>query len=96
MDKTTQLEKRIEELEKKLVSLETSSGVPDNLVKSLAGRGFLKPQAPAIFVIGADQGAWLNTGGGSDLAFPPAFAPITQGDFAGFWIPLYIPPPSHL
>ena len=42
MDKTTQLERRIEALEKQMKDLQTSSSINDNFDKALQGRGFLK------------------------------------------------------
>jgi len=99
MDKYDQLNRRIEELEKKLSSLENSSTIPYGVEKSLVGRRFLKAGGSPIYLVGADQGSWLNTGGGSAMAFPSAFIPLSEGDFTGLWIPLYIPPsqvtPGH-
>jgi len=42
MDKYEQLGRRIEELEKKLSSLQNSATIPLNIDKSFVGRGFLK------------------------------------------------------
>lgn len=86
------LRKRVEELEKKYNMLLQSSSIPYELDKSLSGRGFVKINKPPIYLVGADQGAWLNTGAGSDMAYPPAFWELTEGALAGFWVPLYIPP----
>lgn len=98
MDKYEQLEQRIIGLENQLKELQNFNTIPYTIDKSFLGRGFLKAKAPAIFVIGADQGAWLNQGGGL-VAFPTAFAIIAEGEFNGFWIPLYQPPnqvtPGH-
>lgn len=92
MDKIKQLENRIAELEREMKNLNKSNSIPFPIIKSLEGLGFQKFKGPAIYLNGADQGSWLNTGVGSDMAYPPAFAQITDGEFAGFWVPLYIPP----
>lgn len=41
MDKTTQLENRIRELEQKFTSLEQTNTIPDQIEKALRTRGFL-------------------------------------------------------
>jgi len=96
MDKYEQLNQRIGELEKQFANLKQASTIPLDIDKSFVSRRFLKAGGSPIYLVGADQGAWLNTGGGSDMAFPSAFIPLSEGDFAGLWIPLYIPPSSNL
>ena len=85
-----QLENRISKLENELKDLKNSNTIPYETNLAFLGLGFQKFKSPAIYLNGIDQGSWLNDGG--YMAFPPAFAKITEGEFAGFWIPLYIPP----
>ncbi len=87
-----QLEARIEALEKQLASLNNSSTISYGVDRAFIGRGYLKTTGAPIYLIGADQGSWLNGQTGSGMAFPSAFGVITEGNLAGFWVPLYIPP----
>ena len=90
MDKYEQLNRRIEELEKKLVSLETSSGVPDSFVRALVGRGFIKTGA-----MGKPPGDWDLNEGFIVATSPNAQAPATQylriidGNGINWFIALY-------
>lgn len=95
-----QLEQRVAQLEKQLAALQNSSTIPYNIDKSFVGRGYAKVSKPVVVVVGEDQGNWLNNvinlSGDPETIFvtqfPSAFGIVTEGEMAGYWIPLYVPP----
>lgn len=92
MDKTTQLEKRVAELEKTIKQLTASNSIPENIEKALMGRGFVKTEPKGVPPEGwndpSQEGFIVQT-------TPNAQAPATRYlrvlNFEGtnYWIALY-------
>lgn len=81
MDKTTELEKRIQALEKIIKDLEYSNTIPLNIDRAFQGRGFLKlpapppPGAPQVFTGTPSIGTYVKI-------------PYSSGD--DYYLPVYI------